>query len=157
MHLKLNLGFQNLHLIWSRHSKWRKRCRLRANGAEFKLQALLLLLHYLTVLEQTWWHHPFWLKVHNGLLQSCRLFFVRSERRIGCRRGLYFQLHLKFDTWSWVSDTLAEWLRRRPAKPMGSPCVGSNPTGVVFAVALLCHRCPVHCCKQGSLTQGRPN
>ena len=28
------------------------------------------------------------------------------------------------------SDTLAEWLRRRPAKPMGSPCVGSNPTGV---------------------------
>ena len=29
-------------------------------------------------------------------------------------------------------DTLAEWLRRRPAKPMGSPCVGSNPTGVVF-------------------------
>ena len=30
------------------------------------------------------------------------------------------------------SDTLAEWLRRRPAKPMGSPCVGSNPTGVDF-------------------------
>ena len=30
-------------------------------------------------------------------------------------------------------DTLAEWLRRRPAKPMGSPCVGSNPTGVVVA------------------------
>ena len=28
-------------------------------------------------------------------------------------------------------DTLAEWLRRRPAKPMGSPRVGSNPTGVV--------------------------
>ena len=27
-------------------------------------------------------------------------------------------------------DTLAEWLRRRPAKPMGSPCVGLNPTGV---------------------------
>ena len=27
-------------------------------------------------------------------------------------------------------DTLAEWLRRRPAKPMGSPCVGWNPTGV---------------------------
>ena len=29
------------------------------------------------------------------------------------------------------SDTLAERLRRRPAKPMGSPRVGSNPTGVV--------------------------
>ena len=32
-------------------------------------------------------------------------------------------------------DTLAEWLRRRPAKPMGSARVGSNPIGV--AVALL--------------------
>ena len=27
-------------------------------------------------------------------------------------------------------DTLAEWLRRRPAKPVGSARVGSNPTGV---------------------------
>ena len=33
-----------------------------------------------------------------------------------------------------LSDTLAEWLRRRPAKPMGSPCVGSNPTGVVLQI-----------------------
>ena len=32
-------------------------------------------------------------------------------------------------------DSLAERLRRRPAKPMGSPRVGSNPTGVV---SLLC-------------------
>ena len=31
-----------------------------------------------------------------------------------------------------VKDTLAERLRRRPAKPMGSPRVGSNPTGVVL-------------------------
>ena len=30
-----------------------------------------------------------------------------------------------------ISDTLAERLRRRPAKPMGSPRMGSNPTGVV--------------------------
>mgnify|MGYP007101564351 CR=1 FL=1 len=30
-----------------------------------------------------------------------------------------------------ADDTLAERLRRRPAKPMGSPRVGSNPTGVV--------------------------
>ena len=29
-----------------------------------------------------------------------------------------------------IKDTLAERLRRRPAKPMGSPRVGSNPTGV---------------------------
>ena len=32
-------------------------------------------------------------------------------------------------------DTLAEWLRRRPAKPMGSPRVGSNPTGVALPLA----------------------
>ena len=35
---------------------------------------------------------------------------------------------------SWLAgcaeDTLAERLRRRPAKRMGSPRVGSNPTGV---------------------------
>ena len=31
-----------------------------------------------------------------------------------------------------VEDTVAERLRRRPAKPMGSPRVGSNPTGVVL-------------------------
>ena len=29
-----------------------------------------------------------------------------------------------------ADDTLAERLRHRPAKPMGSPRVGSNPTGV---------------------------
>ena len=33
------------------------------------------------------------------------------------------------------NDTLAEWLRRRPAKPMGSPRVGSNPTGVALPTA----------------------
>ena len=31
-------------------------------------------------------------------------------------------------------DTLAEWSRRRPAKPMGSPRVGSNFTGVDFKI-----------------------
>ena len=36
--------------------------------------------------------------------------------------------------WEKVDDTLAERLRRRPAKPMGSPRVGSNPTGVVFRI-----------------------
>ena len=33
-------------------------------------------------------------------------------------------------------DTLARRLRRRPAKPMGSPRVGSNPTGVVLCLQL---------------------
>ena len=28
------------------------------------------------------------------------------------------------------TDALAEWLSRRRAKPMGCPCVGSNPTSV---------------------------
>ena len=41
-----------------------------------------------------------------------------------------------------AKDTLAERLRRRPAKPMGSPRVGSNPTGVVFwwgsGIEMLC-------------------
>ena len=37
-------------------------------------------------------------------------------------------------------DTLAEWLRRRPAKPVGSARVGSNPTGVDFAIPLVCPR-----------------
>ena len=31
-----------------------------------------------------------------------------------------------------ADDTLAERLKRRPAKPMGSPPMGSNPTDVVF-------------------------
>ena len=31
-----------------------------------------------------------------------------------------------------TDDTLAERSRRRPAKPMGSPHVGSNPRGVVY-------------------------
>ena len=37
-----------------------------------------------------------------------------------------------------AEDTLAERLRRRPAKPMGSPRVGSNPTGVVSCAASAC-------------------
>ena len=32
-------------------------------------------------------------------------------------------------------DTLAERLRRRPAKPMGSPRMGSDPTGVDIAAS----------------------
>ena len=32
-------------------------------------------------------------------------------------------------------DTLAEWLRRRPAKPLGSARTGSNPVGVESSFA----------------------
>ena len=43
-----------------------------------------------------------------------------------------------------ASDTLAERLRRRPAKPTGSPRVGSNPTGVDFAqVPIVVHFTPM--------------
>ena len=51
-----------------------------------------------------------------------------------------------------TNDTLAERLRRRPAKPMGSPCVGSNPTGVVSDVALPLHKSPAYHCKGGTQT-----
>ena len=39
-------------------------------------------------------------------------------------------------------DTLAEWLRRRPAKPMGSTRAGSNPAGVAFAHSSCCDVSP---------------
>ena len=42
-------------------------------------------------------------------------------------------------TWH-VKDTLAEWLRRRPAKPVGSAREGSNPSGVVFVKIKVCAR-----------------
>ena len=38
-------------------------------------------------------------------------------------------------SFGFADDPLAERLRRRPAKPIGSPRVGSNPTGVVFFVS----------------------
>jgi hypothetical protein len=58
---------------------------------------------------------------------------VRREQRRTAQAVLRFrweaqQKHLVLHS----RDTLAERLRRRPAKPMGSPRVGSNPTGVVF-------------------------
>ena len=31
-----------------------------------------------------------------------------------------------------MCDALAEWLRRRPAKPLGFARTGSNPVGVVI-------------------------
>ena len=39
-----------------------------------------------------------------------------------------------FDWRKAENDTLAEWLRRWPAKPMGFPRVSSNLTGVVFFI-----------------------
>ena len=33
-----------------------------------------------------------------------------------------------------LADTLAKWLRRPPARPTASPCIGSNPPGAAFAM-----------------------
>ncbi len=33
-----------------------------------------------------------------------------------------------------LNDTLAEWLRRQPAKLLGSARAGSNPAGVVYNI-----------------------
>ena len=69
---------------------------------------------------------------------ECSLFRVRRHRGpkhwiaafdLG-RQG--FLAHSISDALT-ATDTLAEWLRRRPAKPMG-PRVGSNPTGVDFVL-----------------------
>ena len=40
--------------------------------------------------------------------------------------------HDTLRTFARAEDTLAEWLRRRPAKPVGSAREGSNPSGVDF-------------------------
>ena len=60
---------------------------------------------------------------------------------------------------SLFNDTLAERLRRRPAKPMGSPRVGTSPTGV--AVGLGCGSLFYGSCKscphgKGMSTVARP-
>ena len=39
-------------------------------------------------------------------------------------------MHLNLKTGSETTDTLAEWLRRRPAKPLGSARGSSNLPGV---------------------------
>ena len=53
--------------------------------------------------------------------------------------GLIYSIHLMKNYNSITSsDTLAEWLRRRPAKPMGSPRAGSNPAGVAYQALFAC-------------------
>ena len=65
----------------------------------------------------------------SGQLEST----TRSPENI-CRRRFMFSMSVRLQmALSCVWDTLAERLRRRPAKPMGSARVGSNPTGVVFS------------------------
>ena len=55
-----------------------------------------------------------------------RASIARREYGKWCNPCVFNDYVLNFE----ARDTLAEWLRRRPAKPMGSPCVGSNPTSV---------------------------
>jgi hypothetical protein len=59
------------------------------------------------------------------------------------------------------NDTLAERLRRRPAKPMGSPRVGSNPTGVdylaIYSVACLQTIAPPISCAPDASFSSKPS
>ena len=77
----------------------------------------------------------------------------------GCQRtpGLgelsFAPLLFEFMDFETNMDTLAEWPRRRPAKPMGSPCVGSNPTGVVFRGTYARHQCKRPCLAEAILTR----
>ena len=45
---------------------------------------------------------------------------------LGSNRPFFFGISVSF----WQVDTVAEWLRRQPAKLMGFPRVGSSPIGV---------------------------
>ena len=50
-----------------------------------------------------------------------------------CKHCCALEMQVRFVTKKILPlDTLAEWLRRRPAKPMGSPRAGSNPAGVAL-------------------------
>ena len=60
--------------------------------------------------------------------QKKEMSMQRVERCVGST--CLFCLHIGYRICAIAMDTLAEQLRRRPAKPMGSPRVGSNPTGV---------------------------
>ena len=52
-------------------------------------------------------------------------------------------------------DTLAEWLRRRPAKPLGSARTGSNPVGVVNYKPLQVHSLLFWSCHTNSILSAR--
>ena len=56
---------------------------------------------------------------------------LKHERSTVCRGQKTLPQKLAQQLLPLAEDTLAERLRRRSAKPMGSPRVGSNPTGVV--------------------------
>jgi hypothetical protein len=66
-------------------------------------------------------------------LRSAQLKRPHCQGACGAARASFAREHA-----TPAIDTLAEWLRRRPAKPMGSPRVGSNPTGVALCAAALC-------------------
>ena len=68
-----------------------------------------------------------------ALCHSCTPSAGRRIRTVACGGAAKHWSHQTNIIGRRVKDTLAERLRRRPAKPMGSPRVGSNPTGVVLA------------------------
>merc|ERR1739836_320145 len=75
-----------------------------------------------------------------GLLGRARTLRAKYAHSVGANDAAFKLTYLEG-----AKDTLAERLRRRPAKPMGSPCVGSNPTGVVLVLPVL-PRCGFSMC-----------
>ena len=70
-------------------------------------------------------------------------FEKQNQQRVSIRDGLIDVVIIVGTLAESDMDTLAEWLRRRPAKPMGSPRVGSNPTGVACAYEPASHIYPL--------------
>ena len=62
-----------------------------------------------------------------GLLGRARTLRAKYTHSVGANDAAFELTYIEG-----AKDTLAERLRRRPFKPMGSPRVGSNPTGVGF-------------------------
>ena len=89
---------------------WEQACRARGSGQRMS----------------RWEHKPLHALREHKPPHALSLLYVARKSCLQCLRAF-------------TMDTLAEWLRRRPAKPMGSTRAGSNPAGVAFSC----------CCRSG--------
>ena len=133
-------------LIWS---QTRCRCAIspwhlygnRRQAAPWPIVAALVLLHMAWRVHD---HTRQFGRVVSGAgfrRQSARAWARTSQQSLLTLVSVYrcsdathqlSRMHIYRQTSVSSMDTLAEWLRRWPAKPMGSPRVGSNPTGVAL-------------------------
>ena len=60
----------------------------------------------------------------------CRIPWTNKDLNVYCAFGISLKASPGEPEMLGTTNIVAEWWRRRPAKPMGSPRVGSNPTGV---------------------------